>query len=185
MWVGWWCGVMLMAGERGGGQSAPRPAHPLHPSTHPPHADVAAVDAGFDSHDIPYDVIWLDIEHTGERRGGWGLGLSAPVRVCVRACVRVGGCGGPAPPPNPGQALRPRPTQPTDPPTRLTARPPNAPPRRAPPRPPPHESADGKRYFTWDKNYFPTPARMQEDVASRGRKVRGGGAAWARVRVWR
>ena len=26
--------------------------------------DVKAVDAGFDQHDIPYDVIWLDIEHT-------------------------------------------------------------------------------------------------------------------------
>ena len=26
--------------------------------------DVKAVDAGFDEHDIPYDVIWLDIEHT-------------------------------------------------------------------------------------------------------------------------
>ena len=26
--------------------------------------DVAQVDAGFDEHDIPYDVMWLDIEHT-------------------------------------------------------------------------------------------------------------------------
>ena len=26
--------------------------------------DVKAVDAGFDQHDMPYDVIWLDIEHT-------------------------------------------------------------------------------------------------------------------------
>ncbi len=57
-------------------------------------ADVAAVDGGFDAHNIPYDVLWLDIEHT-----------------------------------------------------------------------------DGKRYFTWDGTYFPTPARMQEDLASRGRKV--------------
>ena len=56
--------------------------------------DVSMVDAGFDAHDIPYDVLWLDIEHT-----------------------------------------------------------------------------DGKRYFTWDKNYFPTPAEMQDDVASRGRKM--------------
>ena len=31
-------------------------------------ADVAAVDAGFDQYDIPYDVIWLDIEHTGKGR---------------------------------------------------------------------------------------------------------------------
>lgn len=27
-----------------------------------------AVDAGFDRHDIPYDVIWLDIEHTDGKR---------------------------------------------------------------------------------------------------------------------
>jgi len=34
-------------------------------------ADVKAVDAGFDAHDMPYDVIWLDIEHTdGEKRRG-------------------------------------------------------------------------------------------------------------------
>ncbi|NXN99771.1 GANC glucosidase, partial [Rhinopomastus cyanomelas] len=30
--------------------------------------DVKAVDAGFDEHDIPYDVIWLDIEHTDNKR---------------------------------------------------------------------------------------------------------------------
>lgn len=30
----------------------------------------------------------------------------------------------------------------------------------------------GKRYFTWDKAFFPTPQRMQDDLASRGRKVR-------------
>ncbi|RKP05444.1 glycosyl hydrolases family 31-domain-containing protein [Thamnocephalis sphaerospora] len=30
--------------------------------------DVLQVDANFDKHDIPYDVIWLDIEHTVERR---------------------------------------------------------------------------------------------------------------------
>jgi alpha 1,3-glucosidase len=56
--------------------------------------DVAKVDAGFDEHDIPYDVLWLDIEHT-----------------------------------------------------------------------------DGKRYMTWDKTVFPTPKRMIDDVASRGRKM--------------
>ena len=56
--------------------------------------DVAEVDAGFDAHDIPYDVLWLDIEHT-----------------------------------------------------------------------------DGKRYMTWDAGKFPTPRRMIEDVASRGRKM--------------
>ncbi|XP_065144709.1 neutral alpha-glucosidase C [Paramisgurnus dabryanus] len=31
-------------------------------------ADVKAVDAGFDLHNIPYDVIWLDIEHTDGKR---------------------------------------------------------------------------------------------------------------------
>ena len=30
--------------------------------------DVAQVDAGFDEHDIPYDVLWLDIEHTDGKR---------------------------------------------------------------------------------------------------------------------
>ncbi|KAF9436979.1 hypothetical protein BGZ76_002382 [Entomortierella beljakovae] len=30
--------------------------------------DVAEVDAGFDEHDIPYDVLWLDIEHTDGKR---------------------------------------------------------------------------------------------------------------------
>lgn len=57
-------------------------------------ADVSAVDGGFDAHNMPYDVLWLDIEHT-----------------------------------------------------------------------------NGKRYFTWDQAYFPTPQRMQEDLASRGRKM--------------
>lgn len=56
--------------------------------------DVAGVDAGFDEHDIPLDVIWLDIEHT-----------------------------------------------------------------------------DGKRYFTWDPNKFPTPAVMQERLAAKQRKL--------------
>ncbi|KAK2506891.1 hypothetical protein MC885_019871 [Smutsia gigantea] len=30
--------------------------------------DVKAVDAGFDEHNIPYDVMWLDIEHTEGKR---------------------------------------------------------------------------------------------------------------------
>ncbi|XP_034349953.1 neutral alpha-glucosidase C isoform X1 [Arvicanthis niloticus] len=30
--------------------------------------DVKAVDAGFDEHDIPYDVMWLDIEHTEDKK---------------------------------------------------------------------------------------------------------------------
>ena len=56
--------------------------------------DVEQVDAKFDELDIPYDVLWLDIEHT-----------------------------------------------------------------------------DGKRYFTWDPVKFPNPIKMQENLASRGRKV--------------
>ncbi|PIO38135.1 hypothetical protein AB205_0094650, partial [Aquarana catesbeiana] len=31
-------------------------------------ADVEAVDSGFDEHNIPYDVFWLDIEHTDGKR---------------------------------------------------------------------------------------------------------------------
>lgn len=31
-------------------------------------ADVRQVDANFDKFDIPYDVIWLDIEHTDGKR---------------------------------------------------------------------------------------------------------------------
>ncbi|CAM6086153.1 unnamed protein product [Calypogeia fissa] len=39
-------------------------------------ADVAAVDAGFDEHDIPYDVLWLDIEHTdGKKYFTWDSSL--------------------------------------------------------------------------------------------------------------
>lgn len=57
-------------------------------------ADTKAVDAGFDEHAIPYDVLWLDIEHT-----------------------------------------------------------------------------NGKRYLTWDHSLFPDPVGMQEDIASRGRKM--------------
>ena len=28
-----------------------------------------------------------------------------------------------------------------------------------------------RRYFTWDKNLFPDPVKLQNDVASHGRKV--------------
>lgn len=56
--------------------------------------DVAAVDAGFEEHNLPYDVIWLDIEHT-----------------------------------------------------------------------------DSKKYFTWHNELFPTPEKMQQNVASRKRKM--------------
>ena len=29
---------------------------------------IFSVDANFDKHDIPYDVLWLDIEHTDGKR---------------------------------------------------------------------------------------------------------------------
>jgi hypothetical protein len=39
-------------------------------------ADVSQVDGGFDEHDIPYDVLWLDIEHTdGKRYFTWDKSL--------------------------------------------------------------------------------------------------------------
>jgi len=57
-------------------------------------ADVREVNANFEKYDFPYDVIWLDIEHT-----------------------------------------------------------------------------DGKRYFTWDKNKFPTPKEMQANIQHFGRKM--------------
>lgn len=72
---------------------ADHPMHPLRlPASTPPHippppplarwnykdeADVKAVDAGFDDHAIPYDVLWLDIEHTVGKR-----------------CARVAGAAG-------------------------------------------------------------------------------------------
>lgn len=35
----------------------------------------ASVDEGFDKHDIPYDVLWLDIEHTnGKQYMTWDTG---------------------------------------------------------------------------------------------------------------
>lgn len=44
-------------------------------------ADVAAVDAGFDEHNIPYDVLWLDIEHTDGKR--WGA------RSCILSFITM------------------------------------------------------------------------------------------------
>mmetsp|Transcript_15836 Transcript_15836/g.26492 ORF Transcript_15836/g.26492 Transcript_15836/m.26492 type:complete len:939 (-) Transcript_15836:135-2951(-) len=56
--------------------------------------DVSSVESTFEELDFPYDVLWLDIEHT-----------------------------------------------------------------------------DGKRYFTWDKNTFPTPLSMQKNISAHGRKM--------------
>ena len=33
------------------------------------------------------------------------------------------------------------------------------------------EHTDGKRYFTWDKNKFPNPVQMQDELAATGRKM--------------
>merc|ERR1711871_1028556 len=33
------------------------------------------------------------------------------------------------------------------------------------------EHTDGKRYFTWNKDLFPTPDRMQNSLAEKGRKM--------------
>eukprot|EP01103_Thecamoeba_quadrilineata_P010472 TRINITY_DN2270_c0_g1_i2.p1 TRINITY_DN2270_c0_g1~~TRINITY_DN2270_c0_g1_i2.p1 ORF type:complete len:540 (-),score=82.61 TRINITY_DN2270_c0_g1_i2:1304-2923(-) len=56
--------------------------------------DVSNVDKKMDEHDLPYDVIWLDIEHT-----------------------------------------------------------------------------NSKKYMTWDPTHFPTPQKMQEELAAKGRKM--------------
>jgi alpha 1,3-glucosidase len=48
-------------------------------------ADTRAVDAGFDAHDIPYDVIWLDIEHTdGKRYMTWDADLFPAPATLIR-----------------------------------------------------------------------------------------------------
>lgn len=44
-------------------------------------ADVAAVDTGFDDNDMPYDVIWLDIEHTDGKRYS-----SHPIHAYAMCC---------------------------------------------------------------------------------------------------
>lgn len=49
-------------------------------------ADVRAVDAGFDRHDIPYDVVWLDIEHTdGKRYSSHPTSGPALALLCMRS----------------------------------------------------------------------------------------------------
>ena len=54
-------------------------------------ADVAAVDAGFDKHDIPYDVLWLDIEHTdGKKYFTWDSSLFPTPAEMQRKVARKG-----------------------------------------------------------------------------------------------
>ncbi|CAM9833743.1 unnamed protein product, partial [Choristocarpus tenellus] len=46
--------------------------------------DVLAVDAGFEDRDFPYDVIWLDIEHTdGKRYFTWDKRLFPDPKVMI------------------------------------------------------------------------------------------------------
>ena len=45
-------------------------------------ADTLAVDAAFDEHNIPYDVIWLDIEHTDGKRCGTACCSCASPTTC-------------------------------------------------------------------------------------------------------
>lgn len=53
--------------------------------------DVAAVHAGFDEHDIPIDVIWLDIEHTdGKRYFTWDpVKFSKPKEMIEALAAKV------------------------------------------------------------------------------------------------
>ena len=49
-----------------------------------------AVDSGFDDHEIPYDVIWLDIEHTNGKRwteGGGGGGGTVYTDLIISRCI--------------------------------------------------------------------------------------------------
>uniref|UniRef100_A0AAV1T5H0 Glucosidase II subunit alpha n=1 Tax=Peronospora matthiolae TaxID=2874970 RepID=A0AAV1T5H0_9STRA len=54
-------------------------------------ADVARVDAGFDEHLIPYDVLWLDIEHTdGKRYFTWDEHAFPTPKNMQKAVARTG-----------------------------------------------------------------------------------------------
>jgi hypothetical protein len=144
--------------------------------------DVYSVDAMFEELDFPYDVLWLDIEHTD---GAY----SAQARAASDAGMRgwFGGERGFCCPtqPNPIQSGG-------DPPVFSSTR-----------RgalcvhlrtlvvtidrlrwllrrwcaflfPGTHRTITkpiGKRYFTWDKNEFPNPKKMIDHVASKGRKM--------------
>jgi len=61
-------------------------------------ADVAGVNSGFDEHEMPMDVVWLDIDHTNGKRWGCVAGhrshqrqevglCSGGARRCTHACV--------------------------------------------------------------------------------------------------
>ncbi|CAI5736289.1 unnamed protein product [Hyaloperonospora brassicae] len=54
-------------------------------------ADVARVDAGFDEHLIPYDVLWLDIDHTdGKRYFTWDKHAFPTPKDMQEAVARTG-----------------------------------------------------------------------------------------------
>jgi alpha 1,3-glucosidase len=106
-------------------------------------ADVRGVDAGFDAHDMPYDVIWLDIEHTdGKRERQMERGTRARKEVHVSSSSSF--------------SISPTPHLISHLTSHFAFLPPFSP---------------GKRYFTWDKTYFPNPKALFDDIASRGRKA--------------
>ena len=45
---------------------------------------LCSVDAGFDEHDIPMDVIWLDIEHTDKKK----LDRHCLYYICDQICQK-------------------------------------------------------------------------------------------------
>jgi alpha 1,3-glucosidase len=53
--------------------------------------DVKEVDANFDVHNLPYDTIWLDIEHTNDKRcaiasSNFWLRAFAALKKCQQQC---------------------------------------------------------------------------------------------------
>lgn len=105
-----------------------------------------AVDAGFDDHAIPYDVVWLDIEHTvGKRCAG----------CCCHGWLLVGRCC------RFGVLF-----------SRVSGSETHAPFRPSPNHQQPHITNQNlDSYMTWEPTLFPDPKKLQDDVASRGRKM--------------
>lgn len=50
-------------------------------------ADVAGVNSGFDEHEMPMDVVWLDIDHTNGKRCVVCQCVCVFARVCVCVCL--------------------------------------------------------------------------------------------------
>ena len=139
--------------------------------------DVAAVTAGFDANNIPYDVIWLDIEYTDGKR--CALLTQGKVLRCHGSMLQPMPAAAPA-----RQLLR-----------RSKCRSDIAAPSSLPHLRMSHmhaacmhagvcaglqsgqrlqmqpDAALMPRYFTWDKAHFPTPEKMQGLLADTGRKL--------------